>query len=214
MPVISAPSRDSTNSLSARLRHALVGTAFAFVLVIPRLLHLRRNPRSWATFRVLLGIAGATLVIVPLGLWNSYLLSIVGLFLFIAAILLPPALPDTSAEDKAIELGALVVVNGGRYQPSNGPASAVRLYVGQEHLWALDKHLQPLVVIPISEIAAAKAEKTGSQWLLHLKWHDHSAEFAYRGVFAEHLALVAESTLHSVMRPTLPVIPQRRAAGA
>jgi hypothetical protein len=205
---------NSTESLSTRLRNALVGTAFAFVLVIPRLLHLRRNPRSWATFRVLLGFAGAALVVVPLGLWNSYLLSVVGLFMFITAILLPPAHPDTSAENKAIELGALVVVNGGRYQPGNGPAAAVRLYVGQEHLWALDKQLQPLVVIPISEIATAKAEKTGSQWLLQLKWNDRSADFAYRGVFAEHLARVAESTVRGVMRPTFPVIPQRRAAGA
>lgn len=214
MPASTAHAHHSTDSLSTRLRNALVGTAFAFVLVIPRLLHLRHNPRSWAAFRVLLGIAGATLVVVPLGLWNSYLLSIVGLFMFIAAILLPPAHPDTSAEDKAIELGALVVVNGGRYQPGNGPAATVRLYVGQEHLWALDKQLQPLVVIPISEIAVAKAERTGSQWFLHLKWDDHSAEFAYRGVFAEHLARVAESTVRGVMRPALPVIPQRRAAGA
>src|SRR5262249_4765963 len=214
MPATSTAAHDSSDTLSARLRNALVGTAFAFVLVIPRLLHLRRNPRSWAAFRTLLGIAGAAFVILPLSLWNSYLLAIVGLIMFITAILLPPAHPDTSAEDKAIELGALVVVNGGPYQPGNGPAAPVRLYVGHEHLWALDRTLQPLVVIPISEISAAKAEKSASQWLLHLQWHDRSAEFAYRGVFAEHLARVAESTVRGVMRPALPVITHRRAAGA
>jgi hypothetical protein len=213
MPATTAPAHDSSDTLGARLRNALVGTAFAFVLVIPRLLHLRRNPGSWTAFRVLLGLAGAALVVLPLGLWNSYLLGVVGLAMFIAAILLPPAHPDTSAEDKAAELGALVVVNGGRYQPGNGPSAAVRLYVGQEHLWALDKNLQPLVVIPIATLSAAKAEKTASQWLLQLHWEDHSAEFTYRGVFAEHLARVAESTVRGVMRPVLPVI-QRRAAGA
>jgi hypothetical protein len=214
MKAATVPVHNATDSLSTRLRNALVGTAFAFVLVIPRLLHLRRNPRSWATFRVLLGIGGAALVILPLGLWNSYLLAVVGLFMFIAAILLPPALEDTSAQDKAVELGALVVVNGGRYQPGNAPAAPVRLYVGQEHLWALDAHLQPLVVIPISEIAAARAENTGGQWLLQVKWDDRSAEFAYRGVFAEHLARVAESTIRGVMKPTLPVLPRSRAASA
>lgn len=213
MPATTAPAHDSSDTLSTRLRNALVGTAFAFVLVIPRLLHLRRNPGSWTAFRILLGLAGAALVVLPLGLWNSYLLGVVGLAMFIAAILLPPAHPDTSAEDKATELGALVVVNGGRYQPGNGPSAAVRLYVGHEHLWALDRNLQPLVVIPIAALSAAKAEKTASQWLLHLHWEDHSAEFTYRGVFAEHLARVAESTVRGVMRPVLPVI-QRRAAGA
>ena len=214
MPAATAPAHDSSDTLSARLRNALVGTAFAFVLVIPRLLHLRRSAASWTAFRVLLGLAGSALVILPLGLWNSYLLAVVGLAMFIAAILLPPAHPDTSAEDKAIELGALVVVNGGRYQPGNGSLAAVRLYVGQEHLWALDKNLQPLVVIPIAQLTAAKAEKAGPQWLLYLQWEEQRAEFSYRGVFAEHLARVAETTVRSVIKPALPVIPQRRAAGA
>jgi len=214
MPATTAQAHDSSDTLSTRLRNALVGTAFAFVLVIPRLLHLRRNPGSWAAFRVLLGIAGAALVVLPLSVWNSYLLAVVGLALFITAILLPPAHPDTSAEDKAAELGALVVVNGGRYQPGNGPAATVRLYVGQEHLWALDKNLQPLVVIPIAQLTAARAEKTGPLWLLHLQWEDQRAEFYYRGVFAEHLARVAESTVRSVIRPAVPVLAQRRAAGA
>jgi hypothetical protein len=182
--------------------------------MIPRLFALRRNPRSWAAFRVLLGIAGAALVVLPLGLWNSYLLAVVGLFTFIAAILLPPAYPDNSAAEKARELGALVVVNGGRYQPGNGGPAAVRLYVGQEHVWALDGHLQPLLVIPVSEIVTARVERASGQWLLEVKWHDRSAEFAYRGVFAEHLARVAESTVRGVMRPGLPVLPERRAAGA
>jgi hypothetical protein len=214
MPAATTSVHQSSENLSKRLRNALVGTAFAFVLVIPRLLHLRRNPRAWAAFRTLLGIAGAALVVLPLGLWNSYLLAVVGLFMFIAAILLPPAREDTGVEDKAAELGALVIVNGGRYQPGNGLAAPVRLFIGQEQLWALDARLQPLVVIPTAEIAVAKAESVNGQWLLQIRWTDRHAEFAYRGVFAEHLARVAESTVRGVMRPTLPVIPQRRAAGA
>jgi hypothetical protein len=47
-----------------------------------------------------------------------------------------------------------------------------------------------------------------------MTWADQTAEFFYRGIFAEHLARVAETTLRGVMRPSLPVIPQHRAASA
>jgi len=49
---------------------------------------------------------------------------------------------------------------------------------------------------------------------LRIAWAGHAAEFSYGGIFAEHLARVAESTIRSVMRPAFPVLPQRRAAGA
>jgi hypothetical protein len=201
-------------TLSTRFRNAAMAAAFAVVLIIPKIVRLRRNPRSWMAFRILLGIAGAAFVVLPLGLWNSYLLAVVGLAMFIGAILLPPPAPDTSAEDKARQLGALVVVNGGRYQHGSGPACSAQLFVGAEHIWALDSDLQPLLVISVPEIVSANAEQSGGKWLLLVRWDDRAAEFFYRGVFAEHLARVAESTLRSVMRPSLPVIPQRRAASA
>jgi hypothetical protein len=201
-------------TFSARLRNAAMAAAFALVLVIPRILRLRHNQRSWMAFRILLGIAGAAFVILPLGLWNSYLLAVVGLAMFIGAILLPPPTPDTSTEDKARQLGALVVVNGGRYKHGNATACSAQLFVGAEHVWALDSDLQPLLVISVPEIVSATAEEFAGKWLLRIRWDDRSAEFFYRGVFAEHLARVAESTLRSVMRPSLPVLPQRRAASA
>src|ERR1700740_835847 len=52
------------------LRDAAIGTLFAFVLLVPRLLHLRRNAKSWMLFRILLGAAGAALVGLPLGFQN------------------------------------------------------------------------------------------------------------------------------------------------
>jgi hypothetical protein len=191
-----------------------MAAAFAVVLVIPKILSLRRNPSSWMVFRILLAIAGAAVVVLPLGLWNSYLLAVVGLAMFIAAILLPAPKPESASREKARQLGALVVVNGGRYQPGNGLACSTQLFVGRENIWALDSHLQPLLVVPVSEILSANAEAAGDAWFLRVRWDDHAAEFLYRGVFAEHLARVGESTLRSVMRPTLPVIPQRRAASA
>jgi hypothetical protein len=214
MSTTSNPALSPSEGFGKKLRNAAIGILFALVLLIPRLLHLRRNPRSWHLFCILLGIAGAALVILPLGLGNNYLYALVGMLMFIAAILLPPAKPVMSADDKARELGALVVVNGGQYLPQNAAAASVQLFVGAGSISVLDSHFQPLLVIPVGEITSARAEESDGCWLLRLGWADHTAEFAYRGIFAEHLARVAESTARSVMRPSLPVISQARAAGA
>lgn len=200
--------------IGTRFRNTFIGAFFLLVLLVPKLLHLRRNEHSWMLFRLLLGFAGASLVILPIGLGNSYFLSIVGLAMFTAAILFPPAKPVSSADEKARELGALVVVNGGRYQPGNTAAAMVQLFVGSECIWVLDARFQSLLVVPVGEITSARAEESNGRWLLSVDWADCAAEFSYRGIFAEHLARVAEATLHSVMRPSLPVIPQARAASA
>jgi hypothetical protein len=49
---------------------------------------------------------------------------------------------------------------------------------------------------------------------MRIRWAEHTADFHYRGIFAEHLARVAESTLRGVIHPPLPVLPQKRAATA
>lgn len=214
MSTTSSPARSQPQRSGATLRHVFIGALFAVVLLVPKFLRVRRNAHSWMLFRIFLGVAGAALVLVPLGSWSNYVLAIVGLTLFVSAILLPPAKPQTSADDKARELCALIVVNGGRYPPANVSPAAVQLFVGAERISVLDSHFQPLLEIPVNEITAARAQETEKGWLLQVTWADHIAEFSYRGVFAEHLARVAETTLHSVMHPSLPVIPQRRAAGA
>jgi hypothetical protein len=214
MSTTSSPVHSQPAPASSRLRNALIGTLFALALSVPKILHLRGNPRSWLFFRILLGVTGAALVILPLGLGNSYVLSVVGLALFVSSILLPPTRPNTSIDDKARELGALVVVNGGRYRLGKAPPAAVRLFVGPERIWALDAHFEPLLIIPANEITSVCAEESAGQWLLRISWADHAAELIYRGVFAEHLARIAETTLRGVMRPALPTLPQRRAASA
>jgi len=200
--------------LGKRLRQLAVGALFALVLLIPKILDVRRNPRSWMVLRIFLGVAGAALAVLPLGLGTGFVPAIVGLAMFISAILLPPAKPDANADDKAHELGALVVVNGGRFQPGSAPSAAVQLYVGAESVWALDRRFQPLLEIPVSEITTACTEQSEESWRLRMTWASHTAEFSYGGIFAEHLARVAETTIRGVMRPALPVFPQRRAAGA
>jgi hypothetical protein len=214
MSAASHPALWQPEGFGRRLRHLAIATLFALVLLFPKILHVRRNPRSWLLVRVFLGIAGAALVILPLGAWSSYVPAVVGLAMFISAILLPPSKPEINADDKARELGALVVVNGGRFQQENSSPAAVQLFVGVERIWALDRRLQPLLEIPVGELTAACAEESEESWRVRMTWGSHTAEFSYGGVFAEHLARVAEATIHSVMRPALPVLPQRRAAGA
>lgn len=214
MSTAPATAASQHEGIGARLRNLLIGAMFALVLLIPKLLHLRRNAQSWMVFRVMLGFAGAALVILPLSLWNSWLAAIAGLGMFLAAILLPPVQSHTMTDDKARELDALVVVNGGKYQPGNAAPASVQLFVGAERVWALDVHFQPRLVIPATEITSATAVRHKDRWILQVRWSDNVAEFSYQGVFAEHLARVAQSTLGTVMHSPLPVPPRSRAASA
>jgi len=214
MSAASSPAIAQPESFGGRLRHIAVGTLFALVLLIPKILHARRNPRSWMLFRIFLAIGGAALVIVPLGAWSSYSPAVVGLAMFISAILLPPAKPETNTGTEARELGALVVVNGGRFKLGEASSFAAQLFVGAEHVSVRDSRLQSFLEIPVSEITSAQAEESHSRWSLRVNWANKTAVFAYKGVFSEHLARVAETTIRSVMRPALPVLPQRRAVGA
>ena len=214
MSTPATPAAAPSEGILLRLRNIVVGAIFGAVLLLPRVLDLRRNPNSWLALRIIMGLVGAALVVLPIGLWNSYVLAIGGLVLFIAAILLPPAKSTNTADEKARELGALVVVNGGRFQPNNERATAVQIFVGADQLWVLDANFRPLLAIPVNEISGANVQSAKSRWLLTIRWSENTAEFTFRGVFAEHLARVAESTVQSVMRPALPVIPQRRAASA
>jgi hypothetical protein len=229
MSTTSTPIAPQQESVATRLRNFGLSALFALVLLLPKLLNLRRDRRSWLAFRIVLAIAGASLVILPLSLWNSWTAGIAGLAMFLAAILLPAAKPETTLADTAARLGALVIVNGGDYQRDrtelesgqiesgqlpNAAAEAVQLFVCPERIWALDSHLRPLLVIPTSQIVSAIASETAGDWIMRIRWHEHTADFHYRGIFAEHLARVAESTLRSVIHPPLPVLPQKRAATA
>lgn len=210
----------TSKRFGTKLGQFSLGALYALLMLLPKLLHLRRNPQSWLIFRLALGIAGAALVVLPLKLWDAPLLSVVGLGMFLASVLLPPARSETSLDDKARELGALVVVNGGEYQPENGIPTAVQLFVGAQDISVLDGRLKPILLIPAAGIRNLDVAQTENRWHLRVEWSGRVAQFAYRGFFAEHLARVAESTLRSALRTTLPVLqpasskPSSRAAGA
>jgi len=204
----------SQETAAARLRNFGLGALFALVLLLPKLLQIRRDRRSWLAFRVLLAIAGASLVVLPISLWNSWHAALAGLAMFLTAILLPGAKPDTTLADAVARLGALVVVNGGSYQLEDAPPALVQLFVCPERICVLDSQLHTMLVIPTAEISSALAAESSSEWIVRIRWAEHTADFHYRGIFAEHLARVAESTLRSVIHPPLPVLPQKRAATA
>ena len=210
-----APVSTQEESIGARFRKTVIAFLFALVLLIPKILNIRRDRRAWTVFRVLLACAGGALVILPLSLWNSWTAGVAGIILFLAAILLPAEKPDTTVTDTAARLGALVVLNGGEYEPGNDAPMKAQLFVGPERIWALDASMQPLLVIATAQVISVMAAETGDAWVLRLRWAEHTADFYYRGVFAEHLARVAETSLRSVMHPALPILPpQKRAATA
>jgi hypothetical protein len=198
---------------SSRLREFMVCALFALALLIPKVLRLRHNPASWTAFRVILGFLGAGLVVLPLGA-NSWLAAPAGLCLFLASILLPGTKSRVSADDKARDLGALVVVNGGTYHSNEGKRATVQLFVGAERISVLDSSFDTLLVVPTADIVSVLANPSGNSWTLRMTWSGGAAEFSYQGYFAEHLARIAQSTVQSVMPAQLLVLQKTRAASA
>jgi hypothetical protein len=213
MNATASPVASEQESVGTRLRKVALATAFALVLLVPKLLRLRHNPQTWMTFRILLAISGATLVVVPLSIATGWFGAIVGMAMFLTAILLPGAKPDHSIDEKAKQLGALVVVNGGKFEHANTSTSA-QLFISAEQLYVLDSDLRELLAIPVAEISSLNVAESHDGWVLRVRWAEYAADFEYAGVFAEHLARVADSSIHGVMRPALPVLPQSRAASA
>jgi hypothetical protein len=201
-------------SVPARLRNFAIGSLFALVLLIPKLLRIRRDPRAWTTFRALLGTAGAALVILPLSLWNSWLAAIAGLALFLFASLMPSARADQDLDAKTHELGALVVVNGGSYRGPGGAEIPVKLFAGPQTISLLDSQLQCRLALATPQISSVQVGEVDGTWVLRIRCGDRAEDLSYRGIFAEHFARVAESTLLGLIPATLPMLPMRRSATA
>jgi hypothetical protein len=200
-------------NLLQRVKGAFGAAIFLLMQRSPRLIRLHRNEQSWTLLRVALGCFGAALVILPLSLWHGYYTALIGMFLFVVSILLPPAELESVTDRKARELGAQTVVSGGQYQPGNAPATQAQLFISPSHTWAMDKNLEPLVVITTAEISAMSVMPSGEHWMLQVRWGDHKAEFRYKGIFAERFARLAEESLRQANLAIQPKPAKRRAAG-
>ncbi len=203
-----------------RWRESAAELLFHVSRAFPKALTALSRPRVWTLFRVLLGSAGAGLVVLPLSLWNAWAFAPVGLALFLAAVLLPPLRRDPGTAQAIEQLGAYLVLDGGRYTASAEVPLPVNFFLTQNRVWVLDHLLRPLVVIPANEIVVASAFWSQSDWILRVSWKENSAEFVYDGLFAERRARLAESGLRHLVEPAQveePAQPPRtrgKAAGA
>jgi hypothetical protein len=196
-----------SDSWPKRLRRTALFALFALVLLIPKALGLRRRFRVWNVMRVGVALLGTILVVAPASGASGRWIAVLGLTLFLLALLVPPSKKGKSVDDQARELGALVVVNGGVFRTADGQGVPARLFVAPERVVALDRAHHPLLEIPLGNVKAVRAEESNGGWRLCVQWSDASAEFSYQGIFAEHLARVAETTLRNLLHRELPVLP-------
>lgn len=219
-------------SLGTRLRRAALFALFTGVLLIPKTLGLRRRPKLWNRLRLLAVGAGVSLVAFSQVFDGSGLSALAGLLLVVLALVARPARAGKSVDEQARELGALVVLNGGRLNTTNHNPAAVRLFVTAEQVHVLDLQHRTMLEIPLRSVFRLAVGKAGpstrppsagnlgatgeakegkeaeEKWRLRVEWQGGSATFSYEGFFAEHLARVAETTLRGQLRRELPVVRQ------
>jgi hypothetical protein len=212
---------------SARLWHAARKAAlsilFAAILVIPKVRALRRKPWEWSAVRILVAL---------LGCWLGWRYKhakgglgdlVVGVALMAFGLLLRTKPEAKSVDALALELDALVVLNGGAFIPPGAerPSRLARILVNPDRLFVVDEHQHTLEGIPLVRVrelvvrpvlAQGETEAEAQTWDLEITWESKdmcAARFRYDGVFAEHLARVAETTVRNVLRKSLPVLSEQ-----
>lgn len=203
----------------SRFRQSAADGLFELSRTFPKLLALPSTPRAWTGFRILLGALGAALVVLPLSLWNAWAFAPVGLVLFLLAVLLPPIRQDRGAAKAIQQLGAYMVLDGGRLScgnlsPGADQPCAINFYLTKTRVWALDGQLRPVAVIPTDEINSVTAVRTQGDWLLRLTWQSGSAEFTFAGLFAERRARLAEQGLLCLVKSVETSPAKAKAASA
>jgi hypothetical protein len=213
--------------MSVRLWHALrkaaLSVLFAAMLLIPKVGRLRRRIWEWSAVRILVASLGCLLG------WrykhaNGRVMDLVVGVALMAFGLLVRAKPEAKSVDaQARELDALVVLNGGAFIPAGNerPSRLVRIFVNPDRLFVVDEHEHTLEEIPLVRVrelearpipAAGESEAEAQTWDLDITWESkdmRTARFRYDGVFAEHLARVAETTVRNLLRKDSPVLGTR-----
>ena len=204
-----------TASGYSRFRESVADSLFHLSRAFPKLVSVGSTPGAWTFFRVLLGAAGAGMVVLPLSLWNGWAFAPVGLVLFLLAVLLPPVRRDRGTGKAQKQLGAYLVLDGGRVA-AEADSPAVNFYLTATRVWALDAELRPVVVIPANEITRVAVFQALEDWVLRIGWQANSAEFLFAGLFAERRARLAEEGLRHLVHSAQPLNARKaaRAAGA
>ena len=191
---------------AARLRRGLLWAIFALVLMIPKVNRLRRRRRTWTLVRVLLAVTGAGLLAVAAVRGHAVTPLAAGVLLLLFALIVPPERPEFSIASRAKELGALIVVDGGRYIDGSGSVHHVKLFLAPDRLLVLNLKLQVLAEIPLQEIRTLAVEPADIDWSFRVEQAETAANFLYKGTFGEHLARVAEATVRGQLYRELPVL--------
>jgi len=179
---------------------------FALVLLIPKLNRLRRRRKLWNFVRVTMGLAGAVIIALGLERAPALPLTIIGMVILLFALLVAPQRAELSIDARARELGALIVVDGGRYIDAAQRLHRAKLFIGPDQVWVLDDGLRVLLEMPLQGIRAVAVEAVGEAWSFRVECAETTAQFMYEGSFAEHLARVADATLRSRLRRELPIL--------
>lgn len=203
------------------LKRAGLAVLFFFVLLIPAVRRLRRRLWIWTALRAAAVTFGAWLLSQFIYAAAGAGILVLGGALVLSGLVLRARPQTVSLDNVARQLRSLVVVNGGSLVSAEGAKrrSQVRLFVNPDRVVVTSRRLQqPLLEIPFASMrelsAHAVSEETapkGTRWSLDVTWQSElsltTTRFWYEGAFAEHLARVAETTLRSVWKKQLPVIP-------
>lgn len=213
MSAETSPTGKSQNAAIAK--EALVSAAFRTSQAFPQILALRASPRLWQAFRFFLGVAGAALIVLPLGFWNAWLFAPVGLVFFLLAVLLPPVTGSPHLSAVVRHLHAYASLDGGKLHRADG-ALEIQLLLAKDRIWALNEKLQPMLVIPVAEFGSLNLSASDGSWLLELGWGQDRATLLFDGLFAERRARAASSALRRIVHIPEAAIekPKARAAGA
>jgi hypothetical protein len=206
--------------LRLALKRAALSVLFTAILIIPKIRALRRKIWEWSAVRLVVAGLGCLLG------WRykhaqGGLVDLVFGILLMAFGLAVRAKPQAKSVDaQARELDALVVLNGGAFIPhgADRPSRLVSIFVNPDRLFVVDEREHTLEEIPVVRVrqlearpvtAPGEPEAEAQTWDFAITWESNemrTARFRYDGVFAEHLARVAENTLRSVLRRDLPVL--------
>jgi len=195
-----------------RLKRAAIGVLFFLILLIPRVRRLRRRVQVWTAVRVMAGLTGLGLVWLYFsGRSAGFLVCAALLILFALLIRATPVVK--SLDERARELGALSILNGGIMIPSPGePPCKVNIFASTHRL-AVESGDRILLEIPLAKIQSCAARAVepgeGKPWELEITWNSpnlQTTRFHFSGFFAEHLARVAEATIENLRREELTVL--------
>ncbi|MGA2074340.1 MAG: hypothetical protein ABSH52_12635 [Terriglobia bacterium] len=202
------------------LKRAALTVLFTAILIIPKIRALRRKIWEWSAVRLLVAALGCLLGWRYRHAQGGLVDLVFGIALMAFGLLVRAKPQAKSVDAQARELDALVVLNGGAFIPhgADRPARIVSIFVNPDRLFVVDEREHTLEEIPMVRVRELEArpvtspcepEAEAQTWDLTITWESNemrTARFRYDGVFAEHLARVAENTVRNLLRKELPVL--------